>query len=114
MAIELAANGLPQSSAWLFPEYDFAQMEPDEHASVVIERVLNRGSWNEIRWLIEHYGKRGVAQWIRQHGYRRLDRRAFEYWRWMLGVKRYRVPPWEKGKRTPPRSESRRRRTMGL
>lgn len=96
MSIELASNGLPASSKWLFPEYEFARMDPDGYASVVIERILDRGSWAEIRWLIERYGKREVAKWVRQHGYRRLDRRAFEYWRWMLGVKRYKIPPWER------------------
>lgn len=98
MSIALAANGLPQSSEWLFPEYDFAQMNPQEYAGVIIERILDRGSWPEIRWLIEYYGKAGVAQWVRQHGYRRLDRRAFAYWRWLLGIRRYRRPPWERVK----------------
>ena len=99
MAVELAPNGLPKTSAWLFPEYDFAHMNPDGYASVVIERILNRGSWAEISWLLARYGKRDIAKWIRQHGYRRLDRRAFEYSRWMLGIKQYRVPPWETGQR---------------
>lgn len=95
MLLEIAPNGLPKSSAWLFPEYEFARMNPDEYAGVVIERILERGSWAEIRWVLERYGKRVVAKWIRQHGYRRLDRRAFDYWRWMLGIKRYKMPPWE-------------------
>src|SRR3990170_447925 len=99
MAVELAPNGLPVTSKWLFPEYDFGRMNPDAYAGVVIERVLDRGSWDEIRWLIMRYGKRRVARWVREHGYRRLDRRTFEYWRWMLGVKRYKVPPWETGGR---------------
>jgi len=98
MTTELAPNNLPKSSKWLFPEYDFIRMNPDGYASVVIERILNRGSWAEIQWLLTHYGKRSLAHWIRQHGYRRLDRRAFEYWRWMLGIKRYKVPPWESGR----------------
>ena len=42
MSIEIAPNGLPLSSAWLFPEYDFAQMNPDEYAGVIMERILNR------------------------------------------------------------------------
>jgi hypothetical protein len=33
---------------------------------------------------------------VRAHGYRRLDKRAFNYWRNMLGIKRYTVPPWER------------------
>lgn len=105
MPIELAANRLPKTSKWLFPEYDFTAMTPEEYAGVVIERILDRGSWAEIRWLLDHYGKRDVAKWVRRHGYRRLDRRAFAYWRWMLGIKRYTVPPWERGKERTKRPE---------
>jgi hypothetical protein len=96
MAVELAPNGLPASSAWLFPEYEFARMNTDEYTGVIIERILDRGSWAEIRWLLETYDKRKIAKWVRAHGYRRLDRRAFAYWRDMLGIKRYTMPPWEK------------------
>lgn len=98
MTVELAPNGLPQSSAWLFPEYDFARMKPDKYSGVIMERILNRGSWAEIRWLLDTYGKREIAKWVQAHGYRRLDKRAFNYWRNMLGIKRYTVPPWEKTK----------------
>ncbi len=45
MSTELASNGLPVSSEWLFPEYDFAGMNAEEYAGVIIERVLDRGSW---------------------------------------------------------------------
>ena len=98
MSIELAANGLPNTSEWLFPEYDFAQMNPEEYAGVVIERVLDRGSQEEIFWLFEQYGKRRVTTWVRQHGYRLLNWSAFQHWRTALGIKRYRVPAWERGK----------------
>lgn len=95
--IALAANGLPASSDWLFPEYEFERMTPARFADVVIERVLDRGSVAEVRWLLQHYGRRRVKAWVRRFGYRRLPRRIFEYWRWVFGVKRYHVPPWERG-----------------
>jgi hypothetical protein len=82
----------------LFPEYDFARVNPDEYAGVVIEQILDRGSQQEISWLFEQYGKRRVTTWVRQHGYRLLNWRAFPHWRTTLGIKRYRVPPRERGK----------------
>jgi hypothetical protein len=96
MSIELAPNGLPQSSQWLFPEYDFARMKVNKYSGVIMERIINRGSWAEIRWMLDTYPKREIAKWVRAHGYRRLDRRAFAYWINMLGIKRYKVPPWER------------------
>ena len=97
MPTPIAPNGLPVSSAWLFPEYDFARMAPTEYAGVIIERILDRGEQEEIDWLFKQYGKRRVAQWVRQHGYRLLNYDMFVHWRTKLGIKRYTVPPWEKG-----------------
>jgi len=37
-------NHLPADAAWLFPEYDFDTMHLESHKSVVIERVLERGT----------------------------------------------------------------------
>lgn len=91
-------NDLPQSSAWLFPDYEFARMNSHDYANVIIERVLSRGSWEQIRWLFAQYERRLIREWIQQHGYRRLDKRVFHYWRWMLGITHYRVPPWERHK----------------
>ena len=85
---------LPESTAWLFPEYEFGKMDDQGFANVIIERILERGSWAELRWLFARYGQRRVATWLRQHGFRRLSPCSFSYWRWVLGVKRYQAPPW--------------------
>jgi hypothetical protein len=95
-ALSLASNGLPLDSAWLFPEHDFASMNPTRFAPVVMERVLERGSAAQIRWLLSHYGQRAVAAWVRRYGYRRLSHKVFEYWRWVFGIKRFHRPPWER------------------
>ncbi|MEK9162617.1 MAG: hypothetical protein AAB261_04895 [Chloroflexota bacterium] len=92
----LASNGLPIDSAWLFPEYEFSTMDDKRFANVIIERILDRGSLDQVRWVLACYGKRGVEKWVRQCGYRRLPRKNFEYWRWVFGIKRYRKQPWEK------------------
>ncbi|MCP4428644.1 MAG: hypothetical protein GY803_29510 [Chloroflexi bacterium] len=70
-------------------------MNTRDYASVIIERTLARGSWEQIRWLFDHYERDKISQWVRRHGYRRLDKRAFHYWRWMLGITNYHIPPWE-------------------
>jgi hypothetical protein len=42
------------SIAWLFPEYRFESTDAETHESVVIERVLERGTWPELRWLFDY------------------------------------------------------------
>jgi hypothetical protein len=51
MSVEIVPNGLPQATQWLFPEYEFARMNFDEYADVIIERVLDRGEPEEIVWV---------------------------------------------------------------
>lgn len=84
----------PRSIAWLFPEYDFAEMDPESHASVIIERILERGRWEEVRWLFAYYGQARIAEWVRQHGFRLLSKRSFALWRLVLGITDYRAPEW--------------------
>ena len=94
--ISLTPNGLPVDSAWLFPEYDFDAMNTERFTSVIMERVLERGSAAQVRWLIRQYGTRAIAGWVRRYGYRRLSHKVFAYWRWVFGIKRYHQPLWER------------------
>lgn len=92
--LALAANGLPAGIAWLFPEYDFESMNLEHHAAVIMERVLERGTWAQVRWLFANYGEQRVAEWVRQHGFRLLSKRSFALWRLALGLSDYVAPAW--------------------
>ena len=90
----MADNLLPADAAWLFTEYDFDTMGLEYHKSVIIERVLERGTWGQLRWLFATYGEANVAEWLRQHGFRLLSSRSFALWRLALGVTDYVAPEW--------------------
>jgi hypothetical protein len=90
----LADNHLPADAAWLFPEYDFETMTPERHESVIIERILERGTWEQLRWLFAVYGESNVAEWVRRHGFRLLSKRSFALWRLALGITAYVAPEW--------------------
>lgn len=92
--VTLAANRLPADSAWLFPEYDFGSMDPERHSGAIIERVLERGTWEQARWLFATYGEARVAAWVRRHGFRLLSKRSFALWRLALGITDYVAPEW--------------------
>jgi hypothetical protein len=70
-------TALPASIAGLFPEYRFESMDAEAYESVIIERVLERGTWPELRWLFDRYGETRIADWLRRHGFRLLSRRSF-------------------------------------
>jgi hypothetical protein len=85
---------LPADLAWLFPEYDLARLDPEQDSAIFIERVLERGSWEQVRWLFAHYGERRVADWLREHGFRLLSKRSFALWCLALDVQDYIAPDW--------------------
>jgi len=89
-----AGTELPTDSAWLFPEYDFEEMDRERHRGVIIERVLERGTWQQTRWLFATYGEAEVADWVRRHGFRLLSKRSFALWRLALGISDYDAPDW--------------------
>ena len=94
MPIEIAPNQLPKISEWLFAEYDFAYMNPEQYAGVVIERILERGTWGEVNWLFDRYGEDRLAAWVRGHGFRLLSPRSFALWRLVLDVRDFVAPEW--------------------
>jgi hypothetical protein len=85
----LADNRLPADAAWLFSEYDFETMTPEHHEGVIIERILERGTWKQLRWLFATYGEDNVAERVRRHGFRLLSKRSFALWRLALGITAY-------------------------
>jgi Family of unknown function (DUF6922) len=96
VAVKLAPNGLPQSADWLFPEYEFGSLEPEEYADTIMERILERGTRAEVNWLFDHYGEHRVQDWVRRRGLRALSRRSFALWRLILGVTQPNAPAWAK------------------
>lgn len=93
-ASEIKQPIMPSDMAWLFPEYAFAAMDVQTHRGVIIERVLERGSWEQLRWLFATYGEAAVADWVARHGFRLLSKRSFALWRLALNVEHYHAPDW--------------------
>ena len=89
-----AENNLPMDSAWLFPEHDFGSMNLDDYQGVIIERILERGSWAQVRWLFKTYGESLVADWVRKHGFRLLSNRSFALWRLTVRIIEYTAADW--------------------
>lgn len=50
----------------LFWDTDITKLRPDNHAQAIIERVLERGSWEYIKEIIGYYGKPRIASAVRQ------------------------------------------------
>ena len=94
LVMKSMAIRIPSGMKWMFPEYDFQEMRVDSHQFVIIERVLERGSWEQLRWLFNTYGEKAVAEWVQNHGFRLLSKRSFALWRLALGIREFKAPDW--------------------
>lgn len=87
----------PQIPAGLkpyFQEYDVNRLDITRDANLIIQRVLEFGTWDEIRWLFETYGSKRIRLFLRERGERLLKPVTFNYWRKLLGIRRWRKSPF--------------------
>lgn len=88
-------RSIPRSLVPAFPEYRLRDLDPRADAAVIIERTLEHGTRQELRWLFQRYPTAHIRKFVRESGARRLSKRAFNYWRLVLGVETFRVPPFQ-------------------
>ncbi len=77
-----------------FQEYDFEQLDLARDANLIIHRVLEFGTWDEIRWLFQQYGAKRIRLFVRKHGERWLKPVSFNYWRKLLRIRRWAISPF--------------------
>ncbi|MBE0410156.1 MAG: hypothetical protein IBX69_10535 [Anaerolineales bacterium] len=81
-----------------FQEYDPSSLNLEKDAILIIQRTLEFGDWDELRWLFRIYGKARVQTFLSEHGERMLSVVTFNYWRKLLGVNKWRSSPFPTSK----------------
>jgi hypothetical protein len=71
---------IPSSAAPFFQEYRIANLDIQQHAALIMERILAYGNRAEVQWLLATYGRQAVREWVAQAGQRRLSWRRFHLW----------------------------------
>jgi hypothetical protein len=71
---------IPISARPFFQEYTFSKLDPREHASLVIERILSYGNRVEVRWVFDFYGVSQLQKWVSEDGLRLLPKRRYHLW----------------------------------
>ena len=85
-------NTIPAIPAHLVPffqEYDVDTLNLKRDANLIIQRALEFGDWDDIRWLLEVYRLRRLRMFLRQHGERWLNPVSFNYWRKLFRLRRW-------------------------
>ena len=91
----LSSESIPASLAPFFQEYDFDQLSIQEDANLIIQRTLEYGDWDEIRWLFQVYGAVRIRKFLRQLGERSLRPPTFNYWRLLMRIRKWEHSPFE-------------------
>ena len=81
-----------------FQEYDVHALDIDHDANLIIQRTLEYGTWDEVRWLFRTYGGLRICTFVQERGERLLSRVTFNYWRKLLGVHEWRRWPFPTAK----------------
>jgi hypothetical protein len=73
-----------------FQEYDLANLNISQDENLIMQRTLEFGDWDEVRWLFKTYGAKRVRAFVRHYGEKWLPPVAFNYWRKLLGIRKWR------------------------
>jgi hypothetical protein len=71
---------IPSSARPFFQEYNVDLLDLEQHAALIIERILAYGNRAEVRWLLDRYGRNDVHDWVERSGRDRLSQRRYHLW----------------------------------
>lgn len=94
----MTLNNIPSGLRPHFQEYDVRTLDLDRDANLIIQRTLEYGTWDEVRWLFGTYGGPRICTFVRERGERLLSRVTFNYWHKLLGIRRWRRWPFPTAK----------------
>ena len=85
---------LPESLESLFWDCDPHTLTWERNRSFIIRRILDRGSWDAIRWLRQAVGDQAIREWFLTKCGRGLDPRKLRFWGLILDLPEHKVDEW--------------------
>jgi len=89
-----ARLSIPSGLRPYFQEYDVDSLQVERDANLILQRTLEFGDWEEVRWLFHTYGKERIRAFLREFGERMLKPSTFNYWRKLFRLRRWRRSPF--------------------
>jgi hypothetical protein len=79
---------------WLLWDCDPDSLDPREHGSFLIRRILESGDWNAITWLRRQVGDTAILEWFVSKRGGGLDPRRLRFWELILDLPKGAVDEW--------------------
>ncbi|MFN3414247.1 MAG: hypothetical protein ACK42L_09335 [Thermoanaerobaculum sp.] len=96
---------LPDSIRGLLHEFAVpTELEGPPWERLIIERVMERGSWDDMRWLLTWCGRARLAEYLRARGHRLLPPRELRFWSAVTGIPKPMADEWVRRARERVRS----------
>lgn len=78
---------LPKHVRELLWEYDLDDPRGlDRLDRIVVERVMERGGWESMCWLLSVYRRTQLREYLENRGHRVLPPRELRFWSWVTAV----------------------------
>lgn len=87
-------NNVPARIRSYFPEARWEDLDPEVYPDAFMERVLEYGGREEVKWLIATYGPDAIRDFLRRKGARRLTKRSLNFWCLVLALPEVKPHPW--------------------
>ncbi|OQX09686.1 MAG: hypothetical protein BWK76_21895 [Desulfobulbaceae bacterium A2] len=70
----------------LFWDCDPTALDTDHYAAFIQGRIMERGSWAAMQWLLRRYGPKNLADFLLTKGYKTLAARELNYWALLCNI----------------------------
>ena len=78
---------IPAAVQTLMWEYSLQEVPSGERwQSAIIERVMQRGCWDDMLWLLRAFDRERLSDFLEQRGKRALAPRELRFWATICGV----------------------------
>lgn len=71
---------IPAKLQPLFPEYELSMLNAGTDRVLILSRVLESGTLEDLRWVLKRYSKQEMTQFIVEDGPRLLSPRSLKLW----------------------------------
>jgi len=92
--MDMDQSDIPSGLKPHFQEYDLYALDLERDTDLIIQRTLEYGTWDEVRWLFATYGGARIRTFVQERGERLLSRVTFNYWRKLLAIRRWQRSPF--------------------
>ncbi len=85
---------IPESLFELFWELEPETIHIVRHGDFVMSRIMERGNWEAMRWLLKTYSKKQLASFLKKRGRLILPPRELNYWSLVTGIAKEKRTDW--------------------